>query len=332
MPSPVTRFRPYRNTDSPALAELWNHGLPERGVVRPLSAHEFDALVMGKLPFDRHGLIVAERDDRIVGFAHAGFGPTQEAGPSHQLDRSLGTVAMLVVEPDGEDPEIEDRLFEEAERYLRQQGAEVLYAGGRHPLDPFYWGLYGQSEFAGVLGAHDAFQRAARRRGYQPAAVAVLLEVDLVRPIPPDPRAILLRRQVRFEPSDDSLPESWWQSLAIGLFRPSRFALFDRGSDDPIAHATTWDIACGFGFGDGRPRTALIGLEVVPARRRQGYGRLLVTEIARHCRDQMTEVLCAQTDETNQPALDLYASLGFEAVEHATLFRRPADRAGAGPS
>lgn len=326
MVSLVTRFRPYRNTDSPALADLWNRGLPERGVVRPLSAHEFDALVIGKLAFERAGLIVAESEGRIVGFAHAGFGPLRERGPEHQLDRSMGTTAMLILEPNLDDVGIEAGLFDATEGYLRSRGARVLYAGGRHPIDPFYWGLYGGSEFAGVLESHTSFHRAAARRGYQPAATSILLEADLSRPTPPDPRAIMLRRQVRFEPSEDSLPDGWWQSLAIGLFRPSHFVLCDRETDELIAQAMTWDIACGFGVGDGRPRTAMIALEVVPQRRRQGFGRLLVTEIARHCREQMAEILCAQTDATNQVALDLYASLGFEPVGRATLFRWPGDQ------
>jgi ribosomal protein S18 acetylase RimI-like enzyme len=328
----VIGFRSYRNTDSPALADLWNRGLPERGVVRPLSVHEFDALVMGKLPFEREGLIVAERDGRVVGFAHAGFGPVQERGPSHRLDFSMGTVALMVLEPGLDDPEIEAGLFREAEHYLRRRGAEVIYAGGRHPLDPFYWGLYGGSEFAGVLGLHEAFRRAALRHGYQPTASAVLLEADLARPIPTDPGSILLRRQVRFEPTDDMPPEGWWQSLAIGLFRPAHYALVDRVTSESIARAMTWDIACGFGVGDGRPRTALIGLEVVPPRRRQGFGRLLVAEVARHCRDQLTELLCAQTDQTNEGALALYGSLGFEPVDQATLYRLPADVRPADPA
>ena len=66
MHDPVTRFRPFLNTDPPALADLWNRGLPEHCVVRPLSVHEFDALVIGTLPFEREGLIAAERDGARV--------------------------------------------------------------------------------------------------------------------------------------------------------------------------------------------------------------------------------------------------------------------------
>jgi ribosomal protein S18 acetylase RimI-like enzyme len=329
-PSPagatVIRFRPFRNGDPPALVDLWNRGLPERGVVRPLNVHEFDALVIGKLGFEVPGLVVAERDGRILGFAHAGFGPVDPRGPSHKLDFELGTVAMMVLEPGLDDPEVERGLFLGAERYLRDRGAEVIYAGGQYPVNPFYWGLYGSSEFAGVLGAHTDFRRAAERAGYEPVAATVLLEADLARPEPRDPRAPVLRRQVRFDVMDDTLPSGWWEALAIGMFRPTTYRLLDKFDDHAIAYATTWDIAAGFAVGDGRSRTGMIGLEVEPAHRRKGFGRLLVSEVLRHARSQLADLVTAQTSAANEPALALYHLLGFEQVDTATLYRLPADQ------
>lgn len=319
-----TSFRRYRNDDSPELASLWNRGLPGACVVRPLTVHEFDALVMGKLNFDPEGLIVAERDERVVGFAHAGFGPIEPKGPRHRLDTQMGTVAMLAIEPGLDDPELELGLFTAAERYLRRQGAEVFYAGGQYPLNPFYWGIYGGGEYSGVLAAHESFQRAARRCGYEPTANAVVLEADLARPEPRHPKLLYLRRQVRLEVSEDSLPDGWWQALAIGLFRPSQFLLRRRSDDAPIARASAWEIASGFGIGDGRPRTGLIELEVEPAYRRQGYGLLMVAEVLRHAREQFSELVVAHTPESNLAARALYAGLGFEQVEATTTFRLPA--------
>jgi ribosomal protein S18 acetylase RimI-like enzyme len=321
----VIRYRPYRNGDSPALADLWNRGLPDRGVVCPLNVHEFDALVMGKLGFEARGLIVAEREGRVVGFAHAGFGPRESLGPSHRFDPQLGTVAMLVTEPGTDDPELDRGLFLEAERYLRRRGATVFYAGAQYPLNPFYWGLYGGSEFSGILGRHTGFLRAADRAGYQPVATTILMEAELSRPEPRDPRTPLLRRQVRLEIEEDAMPAGWWESLAIGLFRPTAFRLLEKADDRPVARATTWDIAAGSGVCDGRSRLGLVDMEVEPARRRQGFGRLLVAEILRHARGQMADVVAVQTASTNAAALGLYHGLGFAQVETATLYRLPAE-------
>jgi ribosomal protein S18 acetylase RimI-like enzyme len=323
----VTRFRPYRNGDSPALVDLWNRGLPDQRVARPLDVHEFDALVMGKLPFEAAGLIVAEHDGRAVGFAHAGFGPLDPLGTTHRLDTTMGAVGMMVLEPGRDDPEAELGLFTEAERYLRRRGAQVFYAGGQYPVNPFYWGLYGGSEWSGVLASHRSFHRAAQRAGYEPASTTVLLEADLAQKENRDPRAPLLRRQIRLEVLEDDLLDHWWDALAIGLFRPTTFRLLDRTDDRILARAVTWDMV-GFDRIDGRIRTALIGLEVDPGFRRKGFGRLLVAEILRHARGQSTDLVAVQTSSTNEAALRLYDAMGFFRVETATLYRLPAERAG----
>ncbi|MEO6807780.1 MAG: GNAT family N-acetyltransferase [Isosphaeraceae bacterium] len=326
----MIRFRPFLNGDPPALVNLWNRALPDFGVVRPLNVHEFDPLVIGKLGFERAGLIVAERAGQVVGWVHAGFGPAEPKGPSHQLDVRMGAVVMLVTEPDANDPDLEQGLLLAAERYLRGRGAQVIYAGGQSPLNPFYWGLYGGSEFAGILGTHASFLRAAERAGYEPVAATVLLEADLSRPEVRDPRAPLNRRQFRLDVTEDVLPNGWWDALAIGLFRPTLFQLFDKQQPRAVPHepigarATTWDIAAGLAANDGRARTGLIELDVSSSRRRQGAGRYLVAEILRHARTQFVDVVAVQTSATNTPALTLYHALGFEQVDTATLYRLPA--------
>jgi len=319
------RVRTFRNGDPPALVDLWNRGMPDRGAARPLAAHEFDALVMGKLHFDARGLIVAELDGRPVGFAHAGFGPAEPAGPSHRLDTQMGTVAMLVVDPGlADDPEPATTLLVEAERYLRGRGASVFYAGGQAPLNPFYWGLYGGSECSGIVSGHAAFRRAVEAAGYRPAASAVLLEADLARwKEPREPKAAFLRRMTRLEVVDDPVLPRWWDALALDPLRPAEFRLVAKADSAVLARARTWDMAW---FGrDDRTRAGLVNMEVEPSQRRKGYGRHLVGEMLRYSRAEMIEVISIQTGETNAPALALYESIGFDRVETATLYRLPAE-------
>jgi GNAT superfamily N-acetyltransferase len=319
----VTHFRSFRNTDPPALARLWNRGAPAPGSARPLSVHEFDTQVLGGPCFEAAGLVVAERDGRPVGFAHAGCGPeSPEGGRPLELSWAMGTVAMLVVEPGPADPGLERGLLEEAERYLRSRGASVVYAGGLFPLNPYYWGVYGGSEWAGVLGSHHAFLRALGARGYQPVSTAVLLEADLSEPEARDPRAVLIRRQTQLEVNEDPLPRTWWHNLALGEFHPTDYRLVDRSGQAELARATTWDMSWQ-GRVDGRSRVALIDVEVHPDHRRKGFGRFLVNEILRQARAQDTAVAAVQTGSTNDAALGLYQSVGFQPVETATLFRLP---------
>lgn len=319
----MTHFRPFRNTDAPALAELWNAGLPEVGVVYPLTAHEIDALVYARVPFDRQGLIIAERDDELIGFVHAGFGPIAPEGPSHRLDFRLGSIAMLVMAPEVDDPVVEQRLIREAEGYLKGRGAQVIYAGGQYPVNPFYWGIYGGSEFSGILGAHAAFQRASQQAGYQPISKVAILERNLSRSVRDDPRSAVWKAQSRVEFQEDVLPAGWWEALAIGLFRPTRARVLDRHDGAVLASATTWEIAGATDTGDGYSRTAVINVQVHPAHRRRGLGRFLIDEIAREARRQYADILALQTPETNLAAMGLYSATGFDRVETATLYRKP---------
>ena len=189
---PVIRFRTFRNTDPPALARLWNQSIPEVGSVRPLRPHELDAHALGRVTFEAAGLIIAEKEGRIAGFVHAGFGPdlpVESAGPL-ALSYEMGTIAMLIIEPEADEPELVAGLIAEAERYLRGRGAKVVYAGGQFPLNPFYWGIYGGSEGSGVLSGHQPFHRILIERGYEPAGTTVLLEADLTVPEPRNPRCL----------------------------------------------------------------------------------------------------------------------------------------------
>jgi ribosomal protein S18 acetylase RimI-like enzyme len=318
----LIRYRPFRNADPPALSGLWNRGLPSLGVALPLGAHEFDAMVVDKPTFDPAGLIVAESDGRPVGFVHAGFGPAGDGTRPRAEDTELGTIAMLVIDPEIDDEALDRGLFEAAEGYLRGRGAKVIYAGGQAPVNPFYWGIYGGSECAGVLSSHVAFHRAALRSGYEPVANTVVLQADLARPEPRDPKGVILRRQTRLEVVDDAMTGGWWESAALGPFRPTEFRLLARDDDRELARARTWEMA-GFGRVDGRVHLGLHAVEVAPEVRRQGFGRHLVGEVMRKARSQWNEVIDVQTRATNLPALGLYESLGFVRVETATLYRRP---------
>ena len=322
----MTRFRPFRNTDPPALTKLWNRAIPQTATARPLRAHELDSHAFGRVNFDAAGLIVAEVEGRIVGFVHAGFGPDAPVDPFRplELNHELGTIAMLVVEPDLNDSDLVAGLIAEAEHYLRKRGARVVYAGGLFPLNPFYWGVYGGTEGSGVLSGHQPFFSALAARSFTPAGTTVLLEADLSTPEPRDPRSVLIRRQAQIEFQDDALPAHWWECLALGDFQLLNVRLVSRSDGSLLGQAQGWDMSW-FGRGDSRSRIGLISLEVSSAHRRKGYGRFLVSEIFRRARENHVDLIAVQTAATNGSALALYASLGFQRVEEATCFRLRAE-------
>ena len=179
------------------------------------------------------------------------------------------------IEPGLDDSGLVAELIEAAERYLRSRGAQVLYAGGLFPLNPFYWGLYGGSEGAGVLSGDERFHRALRERGYEPVGTTVLLEADMSVPESRDPRSAMIRRLTHVEYLDDSLPADWWQNVALGEFQLLSARLLLKADGTEVAHAQAWDMSW-FGREDGQTRIGLINVEVPPDHRRKGYARFLM--------------------------------------------------------
>ena len=174
----MTRFRPFRNSDPPALAELWNLAVPRTATAHPLRVHELDSQAWGTAIFEAAGLIVAEREGRIVGFVHAGFGPDVpvSSDPPLRLSHEVGTVAMLFVEPGPDDQKSPWACSPRPRITSGPAGPRCCMRGGLFPLNPFYWGVYGGSEGTGILSGHQAFHRAVVARGYVPASMTVLLE------------------------------------------------------------------------------------------------------------------------------------------------------------
>ncbi len=323
---PLT-FRHFRNFDPPALTRLWNARALAPGVACALRVHEFDAHAWGGVNFDARGLIVAELDGQVVGFVHAGFGPDYPipALRPFELSHEVGAIVQLVVRPDLAETNLASELIQRGERYLRARGARVIYAGSLFPLNPFYWGVAGGSEGSGVTTQERAFARALAELGYEPVSTAILLEADLDRPEPRDPRAAVIRRQARVDFVDDSAPADWWEGVALGDFQVMRALLVSKSTGAIIGSAETWDMGW-FSRRDDRARVGLIKLEVAPSERGKGHGRFLVAEMFRRLRENQIQIVGAQTASTNLPALGLYASLGFETIDQSTLYRLPAEK------
>ncbi|MEX0977685.1 MAG: hypothetical protein WDZ48_02470, partial [Pirellulales bacterium] len=171
----LTEYRAFHNTDPPQLAEIWRSQQASRGLMQPMSVAVLDHYVLSKPTFDPRGLIVAVEDDKLVGFSHAGFGPSEDGS---RLSTERGVTSVVMIRPDAEQA-VAGELLARSEAYLKGQGAKKLYGGGSYPLSPFYYGLYGGSEPSGVLDSDARTQAIFRESGYHEARRSLVLHRDL---------------------------------------------------------------------------------------------------------------------------------------------------------
>ncbi len=317
----MLRFRPFRNTDPPKIAEIWRSQPPQRGLLQPVSAPLLEHAVFSKMHFDRNGLIVATRDDVPVGFVHAGFGPDETGA---DLDKSIGTTVMLMVRDEKDSAALADELLAASEEYLRSQGATVIYAGGIKPLNSFYLGLYGGSEIPGVLRSNKLLCEACARRDYVESAKVSIFQCDLVHFHPSVSRKVRqLRRSTAIRETLDPPAANWWEACVWGSQLRDYFQLTDKASQQVVATTSFWDVQP-LSASWGVCTAGMCDLYVEPDWRRRGCATYLLCEAFRLLRRRGVGTVEAQTMSTNEAAIAFYKQLGFVEVDHGVVFRKDA--------
>lgn len=314
------RYRAFRNSDPPQLAEIWRARARERGVVQPMSAALFEQLVLAKPYFDNEGLILALNNDTAVGFVHAAFGPSQD---QRGISRQFGVTSMLMVRPDYRRLGIGHNLLARSEAYLSSHGATVLYGGGIYPLNPFYLGLYGGSELPGVLESDVEAQRLYRSSGYTEIDRCVVLHRELTdfRPLI-NRQQMQIRRSTTIREVTDPPSETWWEACTFGAFDRVRYDLIANDTQIAVGHATVWSmdfLAATWGV----RAVGMVNLSVDESLQHQGYGSYLVSEVMRRLQQEGVGVIEAQTMmREHSTALALYQKLGFREIDRGMVFRK----------
>jgi ribosomal protein S18 acetylase RimI-like enzyme len=318
--APVPEYRRFRNTDPPALVEVWNEALTGRGAVRLRNSLPLEHCVFAKPYFDPAGLIVAEEHGVCAGFVHAGFGANEgESG----LSFAAGVTCLLAVRPALRRKGIGSELLRRSEEYLRQRGAQAQYAGAHRPFDPFYLGLYGGSELPGLLDSDAEGAAFLGKRGYAPGQATCVFQRRLSQPLKLlDPRCTTLRQ--RYELEVEAAParvSTWWECCVLGLLEPLLFTLHDRQTGTAAATALAYELE-GFTYRWGQAAVGVTAFQVRPELRRQGLGKLLLFHILRYVQDQCFEVVETQAPEDNPAAQKLCQALGFTQVDTGRVYQR----------
>lgn len=315
----LIHYRPFRNSDPPALAAIWRSQPPERALVQPISADLFDQFVFAKPYFDNQGLIVAVDDGRPIGFVHAAFGPSAD---EMHLATDVGTTLLLMVRTDYQRRGIGAELLSRSEAYLRSRGTKVLYAGGIAPLNAFYLGLYGGSELPGILDSTAHSQALFRAHGYREIDRTLVLHRELQGfRAPIDRQQLQIRRRYTIEAVSDPPSRTWWEACTVGCLDRTRYELSARDTGTVQARVATWSIqplAASWGVN----AAGLVDLETADEHRRQGLATFLLSEVFRHLQAEGVSLVEVQTMEHNAAALRLYEKLGFRLVDQGAVLRK----------
>ena len=315
----MSTYRTFRNTDPPALADIWRSRAGQTGLAQPVSVDLFEQSVFGKPHFDYDGLILAFEGDRPVGFAHAAFGPnaTQDG-----IAVDKGVICLVMVRPDCRQAEVAAGLLERCETYLRRRGARVLYGGAAKPLDPFYLGLYGGSGLPGVLSSDGVASDLFASRGYREEDRTLLFRLAL-GPFrtPVDRRHVQLRRQMVVHVNPDPPARSWWEACVTADFDLTRFEVTRRGAEPVLARATFRGMQPTINSTPGRV-AGLLDLDVAAAHRRSGLASFLLVESFRQLARQGITAVEAQAHRANPASVAVCRKLGMEEIAQGIVFRK----------
>jgi GNAT superfamily N-acetyltransferase len=315
----LIRLRPFQNWDPPGLAEIWRGQRPIRGRIQSLTPQTIEEHVLAKPWFDREGLIVACDDAKLVGFVHAGFGAAcARAG----LECTLGTTCLLLVAPHEDRPAIAEQLLAASEDYLRRRGAMELCAGSQPPINPFYLGLYGSSDVAGVLNSNSGWVNLLQNSGYRPKIRRVLAGRTLAGFRPPvDRKQMQVRRTFRVADPASVLPDNWWDACVWSLHEWTQFKLVLPNGGEPVISATFWDVEP-LGRSWGVPTAGLIRVEDTPEAREAGMTTFLLGEALRHYQAAGYGQFEAQALSTDVSLRAIFVELGLNEYDEGVLWMK----------
>ncbi len=314
----MIEFRCFRNDDPPKLADAWRSADLGPSAMQPMTSALLESGVFSKPYFDREGLFVAVEDGRVVGFAHAAFGPNADHSA---IDTSVGTTLLVVVVPHAEQERIGADLLDRCENYLRRRGATSLLGGGSAEMRSFYLGLYGGADLPGILDSSPGMQAVFRDTGYADGERICVLRRPLAGFRPPVNRLQLaIRRSTTLRVIDEPARRTWWEAATTTGIALRRYEL--RGTGEALlGTASFWDmqpLAAAWGVS----ATGLIHVGIEGDRRRQGLAHYLVAEALHDLAQEGVTLAETHVSETNGPAMHLFTKLGFEITEHGTLFRK----------
>lgn len=317
-------IRPFRNSDSPHLARLWNARSPHALRFAPMTPRVLDDTVFARLHFDPLGLHVAVDDGMLVGFAHGSFGPTPDGG---RLSHEVGAISAIVARPDRSD--VVTALVASLSDYLRSHGARTLLAGGIDPIDPFYGGLDGGCRSGGIVSTDMFLVAAFLSAGFQVTSRWTVWQRGLSDfRVPVDRTQMHFRNSCRIElvKSPESL--SWWEATTLGNHLVTRYAVSGRSLAGRNASVCYWDLSP-LADASGERAAALLDLHCDETAWHDGLCQFLLAgslKMQVEAGASLAQMQFPAVDESQPPGVHekVLRQLGFAPVEHKIVLAKQA--------
>ena len=314
----MIEYRCFRNDDPPRIADVWRAADLGPSAMQPMTSALLEACVFSKPYFEREGLIVALDGERMVGFAHAGFGANADRSG---VDRAIGTTMLVVTVPHADEAATAAGLLARTEDYLRRRGVAAPRGGGSATIGGFYLGLYGGAGLPGILDSSAGMQDVFRRAGYAEAERIAVLRRPLAGFRPPVNRLqMAIRRATTLRVIDEPARRSWWEAATTTGIALRRYELRN-ASEELLGSGTFWDMQP-MASAWGVAAAGLLHVDIEGERRRQGLASYLVAEALHDLAQEGVTLVEAQVVETNAPAVKLFEKLGFAVADRGTLFTR----------
>jgi hypothetical protein len=224
------------------------------------------------------------------------------------------------VAPHDNRPQIAQELMAASEDYLCRGGAKELFAGNQFPLNPFYLGMYGSSDTAGVLNSNVGWVNLLTNCGYERHTRRVLAGRTLAGFRPPvDRKQMQVRRKFKVTPGQYMLPDNWWDACVWALHEWTRFDLVLPGGGEPIVSAIFWDVEP-LGHNWGLQTVGLARLEDTPEARQEGLTLYLLADVLRQYQTAGYAQFEAQAETTDGSLRAIFAELGLTEYDEGALW------------
>ena len=124
-----------------------------------------------------------------------------------------------------------------------------------------------------------------------------------------------------FRSVDEPSRRTWWEAATTTGLALRRYVLRNQ-AEELLGSATLWDmqpLASAWGV----MAAGLMHVDIEGTRRRQGLASYLVAEAMHDLASEGVSLVETHVSQDNAAALSLFGKLGFQAVEHGTVFRKP---------